>query len=143
MKTKFSDLLKVKKQILLQVENTLLETRIKKQNLLQKLDEIKKEINSQQKPTSGSIGLLKMAYFSINSLNRQKDSIIKSIEDIENEILYLQKEYKIANIEYEKINYLDAQEIEKIKKEKLEQERKDMDEISNVLFVNKNSRVEV
>jgi len=57
--------------------------------------------------------------------------------------LYLQKEYKIANIEYEKINYLDAQEIEKIKKEKLEQERKDMDEISNVLFVNKNSRVEV
>ena len=73
-------------------------------------------------------------------LRRDKKSVEEQLLLKENEVRELQNKYKIANMEFEKIKYLEEQDfivwLDKIKK----QELLDMDEISNMLFNNKGNR---
>ena len=51
----------------------------------------------------------------------------------------LQEHFKIYNIEYEKAKYLDNTEIKKMLDKAKKQEGRDLDEISVMLYANKNS----
>ena len=51
----------------------------------------------------------------------------------------LQESFKLHNIEYEKAKYLDNTEIKKMLERAKKQEGRDLDEISVMLYANKNS----
>ncbi len=80
---------------------------------------------------------MNMARERLAIIRKVKDTLQEQLLIKETEINQLRDKYKRANVEFEKIKYLEEQDfaewIEKIKRE----ESLDMDEISNILFVNK------
>lgn len=137
MQTKFSQILKVKKQIVDECERELLDIRNVKKNKLLQVQDLKIQIKNTQKPKNGSFLQLNMVYLNLRILSNQKKEFENDIISLDNQIEGLKELYKVANIEFEKIKYLDIQEIKRIIKLQDMQEKKDMDEISNILFSRK------
>jgi flagellar export protein FliJ len=137
MKTRFSQILKVKKRRVDECERELLDIRNVKKNKLLQINNISKEIENFKKPASGNIMQLNLSFSLLSQLNNQKKSYKSDINILDAQIEGLKELYKEANIEFEKIKYLDSIEIKKILSIEAEKEKKDMDEISNILFSRK------
>jgi len=137
MKSKFTPIAKVRKQQRDMVETRLAKARYEKHEIEQELASTCKEINETQIPTSGDISLLNMVRERLSIIRKAKDILQERLLIKETEINQLREKYKRAHIEFEKIKYLEEQDfqewIEKVKKD----ESLNMDEISNILFVNK------
>ncbi|MBL0687506.1 MAG: flagellar FliJ family protein [Sulfurospirillum sp.] len=137
MRSKFTSIAKVRKQQRDIIETHLAKARFEKHEIKQKIISLYKDIDKIKTPTSGNIFLMNIA--------REKLVIMRKAKDILNEKLFaknieidkLKEQYKLTNIEFEKIKYLEEQDfqesIKKIKKE----ESLNMDEIANMLFINK------
>ena len=136
-KSKFTPIAKVRKQQRDMVETRLAKARFEKHEIEQELMSTCKEIDETKNPTSGGISLMNMVRERLAIIRKEKDTLEESLLIKETEIQQLQEKYKRAHIEYEKIKYLEEQDfqewMEKIKKD----ENLEMDEISNILFVNK------
>ncbi len=137
MKTKFLQLLKVKEQKLKDIELELYHVQNKKSQILQELDNIVHDISNLTIPKSGSFAKINILYANKKTLLKQKELKKQMVKLLEEKIKQIQTMYKRANIEFEKIKYLHDLEIKKILQNIKEQEQKDMDEIANLLFVNK------
>ncbi len=130
MKTRFSSLVSVKKNIM-QKSERLLQTANK--NLLNAKIALQDSLGLLQNiitPKEGS-----MAEFLANrSLLDSQRSIIEHnegwVEYAQKEVLEAKEQLKRDMIEYEKFKYLELQEIEKILKEQKIQEAKDLDEVA-------------
>ncbi len=137
MQSKFTPIAKVRKQQRDMVETRLAKARYEKHELELELSSTCKEIDETKTPTSGDISLMNMARERLAIIRKVKDTLQEQLLIKETEINQLRDKYKRANVEFEKIKYLEEQDfaewIEKIKRE----ESLDMDEISNILFVNK------
>ena len=137
MQSKFTPIAKVRKQQRDMVETRLAKARFEKNEIEQELISTCKEINETKMPTSGDISLMNMVRERLAIIRKAKDTLEESLLIKETEIQQLRDKYKRAHIEYEKIKYLEEQDfaewMEKIKRD----ESLDMDEISNILFVNK------
>jgi len=140
MKTKFSDILKVKKQAVEKIERDIqkINTSIKKLEL--KIENLNKTLFSLTPPKKGNFSVF-------SQLKSQQNLIREEIEKLKNQIIILKnrknelmEELKKANIEYEKIRYLEGLEIKKIIKEKKLKEDRYMDEIAILLRNNNESR---
>lgn len=140
MQSKFSPIAKVRKQQMDLVENSLAKARNEKSLLNKKIDSLLKDIEDSKIPQSGSVSLISIFKAQLNILRREKDSLQNDLIIKEEHIEKLLAEYKSANLEFEKIKYLEEQDFEahlfKINK----QEQRDMDEISNMLFTNEKWR---
>ncbi len=143
MKTRFTDILKVKKQKLSEVERELLDVRNRKKKLELKIEQLDAEVASLKTPRSGDFGSLQMSRQSFLYLIQQKETLIDKLAVRIKQIEGLQELYKEANIDYEKIAYLDAEDIKKEMKRIADEESKELDEIANILFVNKREKVVV
>lgn len=143
MKTRFSDLLKVKKQKLSEVERELQDVRERKKRLEGKIEAINFEIASLKQPKSGDFTLMQIARETFLSLMNQKEILNQKLTLRTEQIEGLQALYKEANIEYEKVAYLDSEEVQKEMKRIKEEESKALDEIANILFVNKKEKAVV
>lgn len=137
MNSKFTSIVKVRKQQMDKVETFLAKARFQKVELEEKIALTCTEINNTEVPSSGSISLMVGFREKLDILRKEKDRFSAELLVKTNEVNQLQDKYKRAHIEHEKIKYLENQDfeewLEKIKK----QEQSDMDEISNMLFVNK------
>ncbi len=137
MTSKFTPIAKVRKQQRDMVETRLAKARFEKHEIEQKLVSTCKEIDETKIPTSGDISLMNMVRERLAIIRKEKDTLEESLFIKETEIQQLRDKYKRAHLEYEKIKYLEEQDfqewMEKIKKD----ENLEMDEISNILFVNK------
>jgi len=137
MNSKFTPIAKVRKQQRDMVETRLAKARFEKHDIEQELISTCKEIDETIIPTSGDISLMNMTRERLGIIRKAKDSLQEKLFIKENEIKQLREKHKRAHIEFEKIKYLENQDfaewMEKIKKN----ESLDMDEISNMLFVNK------
>ncbi len=130
MKTRFSSLVSVKKNIM-QKSERLLQTANK--NLLNAKIALQDSLSLLQNiitPKEGS-----MAEFLANrSLLDSQRSIIEHnegwVDYAQKEVLEAKEQLKRDMIEYEKFKYLELQEIEKILKEQKIQEAKDLDEVA-------------
>jgi len=130
MKTRFSSLVSVKKNIM-QKSERLLQTANK--NLLNAKIALQDSLGLLQNiitPKEGS-----MAEFLANrSLLDSQRSIIEHNEEwvdyAQKEVVKAKEQLKYDMIEYEKFKYLELQEIEKILKEQKIQEAKDLDEVA-------------
>ncbi len=140
MNSKFTPIAKVRKQQSDMVETRLAKARFEKHEIEQELISTCKEIDETVIPTSGDISLMNMVRERLGIIRRAKDNLQEKLLIKETEINQLRDKYKRAHIEYEKIKYLEEQDfaewMEKIKKT----ESLDLDEISNILFVNKGQK---
>ena len=143
MKTRFSDLLKVKKQKLSEVERELQDVRERKKRLDVKIGEVDFEVSVLKQPQSGDFTVMQIARQSFLSLIQQKEILNQKLELRIQQIEGLQVLYQEANIDYEKVAYLDSEEVQKEMKRIKEEESKELDEIANILFVNKREKAEV
>jgi flagellar biosynthesis chaperone FliJ len=142
MKTKFSQILKLKKRRVEEIENALTEVRAKKRRTLLEIKNIVDEISRLKTPTSGSFAQVSIAFLSLSKLSNQKKSKELELEQIDLQIQEIQELYKEANIEFEKIKYLEDEEIKKALEALKVQEAKDMDEIANLLHTRFKKEVE-
>jgi len=130
----YSKISKINKQKLDKIESELfiLKSEIKKIN--RQIDETYEAISSLVIPQNGTIKELNIFAQRRQVLNAQKDRQKKVLNTKNMELGYKQQSYKKAKLEYEKIKYLEEQELnEKLKKLKKD-EQKELDEISNLLF---------
>jgi len=143
MKTKFSQLVKVKKRKVDEIESELLDTQNQKRRVESEIENILQEISELKTPQSGDFAQLNLSYSYLSNLSNQKKFKEEQLHSIIQQIEVIKELYKEANIEYEKIKYLDEQEIKKQLEELKIKENKDMDEIANLLHSRKKIEVEV
>ncbi len=135
MKTKFSEILKVRKQKLSEIEQKLASLRHEKEVITTQLAETLSKIKAFTLPGSGDYIQMQMAL-------GQKEYLFKEKEQKENMLKYYDQEieaanllYKEANIEYEKIKHLHDMEEQSMMEEAMRKEAKRMDEVANQLFL--------
>jgi len=107
MKKEFSDLVKIKKEDLKDLETKIREKNIQKESILKEIKELQNEIDSSSLPSEEKMGILNLFKESIKKTREainQKKSFLKNIDQ---ELESLQESYKEASIEYEKIKYID------------------------------------
>jgi len=133
MKTKFSDILKIKKQAVEKVERNIQKINSSIQMLQNKINSLNNELLSFSFPKEGD-------FRKFQQVKLMQENLINKIKNFENQIGILEnrknelmKELKKANIEYEKIKYLENLEIQKMIKEKRLKENREMDEIAILL----------
>jgi len=129
MKTKYTQILKVKDNILqkAQAELELASSRLTEQK--KSIEKTIQRQKNQTEPESGS-----MAMFEQNTLVRQtfmldlarKEKILRELQTV---VFQKQALYRRANIDYEKFKYLNAQEEKAIKDKKTLEEAKFLDEM--------------
>ncbi len=140
MKTKFSELLKVRKQKVSEIEQQLAAARNEKEVVLLQKVQVESQINAFALPVEGDFASMKLALASRDYLFKEKEHKENMIKYFDQEIDRLNVLYKQANIEYEKIKHLHEVEVEKIVETLLKEESKQMDEIANQLFVRNRKR---
>ncbi len=137
MTSKFTPIVKVRKQQRDAVETRLAKARFEKHELEQKIIFTCKDIEKIETPTSGDISLMRMSRERLAIIRKIKDRLEEELHIKDDEISQLRDKHKRAHLEFEKIKHLEGQDfqawIEKAKKD----EQLDMDEISNMLFANK------
>lgn len=136
MKSKFSKIAKVRKQKRDAIEKDLLKSQNREKMLSFKVASIYEEIVNIKMPQNGAISLLFLVGEQKNILNRDKKIYEKELEVTKSNTRKLQIDYQKAHIEYEKIKYLEEQELQAFINKIKRQEQLDLDEISTILFAN-------
>ena len=135
MKKEFSDLVKIKKEDLKDLETKIREKNIQKESILKEIKELQNEIDSSSLPSEEKMGILNLFKESIKKTREainQKKSFLKNIDQ---ELESLQEGYKEVSIEYEKIKYIDQLSTKRYKEKIQRKEQKDLDEISSLLYM--------
>ena len=136
MKTKFSQIVKVKKRVLEDIEIKIVTINNEISTISSEIDELTKKIQNPVKPEGGDFFLMQMALEEVSNFRRAKMQKQKFLEGLESNLKRLKLEYKLAHMEYEKIKHLEELEIDKSLKKLKKLESKEMDEISMMLFNN-------
>jgi len=118
-------------------ETFLAKARFKKSELEQELALTSKAIEDTEVPASGTMSVMTLFREKLVILRREKVRLDKNLLVKTNEVNQLLEKYKRDHVEYEKIKYLEEQDFEEWMQKIKKQEQLDLDEISNMLFVNK------
>ncbi len=139
LKTKYSQLLKIRKQKVDSIENVLAILNRYKDSLEKEIVSITKDINMIEEPDSGRFLDFVSKKYSFESMINLKKNKKMMLAQKNKEIEIAKREYKKALMEYEKIKYLDdlaiQKKLDKIKKD----ESKMLDEISVLTYKRRNS----
>lgn len=133
MKTKFDSVVKLKKQQVDNIEKNIQKINASINELNQKIQNLKSSLFSFDIPKNGNFATLRQIKFQQHFIREEIEKLKQQTIILENRKKELLNELKIANIEYEKMKYLQAEEIKKILKEKRLKEARDMDEIAILL----------
>ena len=134
MSSIFSKISKINKQKLDKIESELYIIRQAIFKIESEISEIYRYIDNLVIPQNGGIKLLNSFQESRRVLNTQKDMFKSDLQVKNLELSRKQHEYKEAKLEYEKIKYLEEEEIAKRLEKLKKDEAKELDEISNQLF---------
>lgn len=130
MNTKFSQVIKLKKQNLDKIEICLAKCRTLRSQLEELLKKATLELGSYKFPKGGNFIVMKSSLEEQRLLREHKDDLIEKLSLNQKEIMHYELQYKKAYMEFEKIRYLEQEEIKKI----LEKAKKDeaimLDEIA-------------
>ena len=137
MRSKFTSIVKVRKQQMDKIETLLIKARLKKSELKKQLAFTRQDIENTTVPTSGTISKMTIFREKLDILRAEKQRLDEDLLAQKAEVKQLQEQYKKAHMEYEKIKYLQEQEYEEWMQKIKKQEQRDLDEVSNMLFVNK------
>ena len=135
-KTKFDSLIKLKKLKIDEIQSNISKINSSLQKELNNLQILENEFASMALPKEGNFAVITqfkmIQQAKIREINQKKSQI----EFIKSQIENLNNQLKDANLEYEKIKYLQAEEIKKYIKKLKEAEAKNMDEIALMLYKN-------
>jgi len=130
MKTRYSSLVSVKKNIMQKSEQVLQKANLNLNNAKAALKQSLQSLQEITAPKSGQIS----EFLANRTLLDSQRSMIKHNEEwvayVKREILEIKEQLKYDMIEYEKFKYLEVQEIQKILKEEKIKEAKDLDEVA-------------
>ena len=139
MKTKFTQLVLLRKRKVDEVEMELQKNAQAISAKQAEVDALVREFATLKEPQSGSYQeFLSFVHYK----NANRDTINFKMQELallKQQRRELQESFKLHNIEYEKAKYLDNTEIKKMLERAKKQEGRDLDEISVMLYANKNS----
>jgi len=134
MKSQFSKIAKIRKQKRDAIERELMKSQNKERMLNHKIATIYEEIAAVQMPKEGLISALLMVSEQKSILNREKKRCEQELFVVQRTTKQLQSEYQKAHVEYEKIKYLEEQELQAMMDKIKREEQLYLDEISTMLF---------
>jgi hypothetical protein len=134
VKTKFDQIVKLKKLDVEKIERELLKQNQKIEKANQELTQFKIEFSKFEYPKTGNFAL-------ITQFKTMQTAFLREIKQKEEELVFLenqknllQGQLKDKQLEYEKIKYLQGEEIKKMVKKLKKEEAKNIDEIALMLF---------
>ncbi len=134
MKTKYSPLVQVKKNIMQKSERVLQSTNAKLYRLQDELKSSIVALDSIVTPSSGKISEFLSSKTLLESqrlLIQQKEALLFSVQE---EMKEAKAQLKVDMIEYEKFNYLDLQERKEFEERKKREEAKELDEVALLIY---------
>jgi len=134
VKTKFDTIVKLKKSQLDKIDREI--SKIDSQLHIAKtqLNSLIDERDKLEYPKSGNFFMISQFKMILNAKLLEIETKKEEIEFLKNQKKILLSNLKEANIEYEKMKYLQAEEIKMIIKNKKQQEIKELDEIALMLY---------
>lgn len=134
MKSQFSKIAKIRKQKRDAIERELMKSQNKERLITHKIASLYDDIAAVQMPKEGLVTLLLMVNEQKSILNREKKRYEQELFVVERNTKRLQGEYQKAHVEYEKIKYLEEQELQAMMDKLKREEQLYLDEISTMLF---------
>ncbi len=134
MNTKFSPVVKVRKQALDKIETSLAAARATREALQTSLELLREKMLNEKFPKSGGAQLIQLALASHNLLVEHKQELTDRLALNAAQIKSLEREYKTAYVELEKMRHLENEEIKKALKKIKSEEAKALDEIATQRF---------
>lgn len=134
MKSQFSKIAKIRKQKRDAIERELMKSQNKERLLTHKIASLYDDIAAVQMPKEGLITVLLMVNEQKSILNREKKRCEQELFVVQRNTKKLQLDYQKAHVEYEKIKYLEEQELQAIMDKIKREEQLYLDEISTMLF---------
>jgi len=134
VKTKFDSIVKLKKLEVDKVQRELIKQNAKIEKLNQELQNLIDELNSIEYPKNGNFSIITQIKMLQNLLLNQIKEKKNEIEIAKNQKKLLQGQLKDKELEYEKMKYLQNEEIKKYLNKLKKEEAKNMDEIALMLF---------
>lgn len=134
MKSQFSKIAKIRKQKRDAIERELMKSQNKERLLTHKIASLYDDIAAVQMPKEGLVTLLLMVNEQKSILNREKKRYEQELFVVKRNTKRLQGEYQKAHVEYEKIKYLEEQELQAMMDKLKREEQLYLDEISTMLF---------
>lgn len=120
MKSKFTQIVNIKKRNLDKIELNLARTRNEAAMIEGFIAQAAEQISKFEMPSSGSATDLRGSLEFLGAMRREKNLLTERLELMKKNIAHLERQHKAANLEYEKMKYLQTQDfsaqIEKIKK---------------------------
>jgi len=134
IKTKFDQVVKLKKLKVEEVENELLSLNQQIENEEQKLLALNAQLSSIKYPKSGNFSQMLQLREMMKIELSQIEIVKKDIEELNHQKSLLNEQLKEVKLDYEKIKFLQGEEIKKELKKRAIKEAKDMDEIAIMLY---------
>ncbi len=137
MKTKFTQIVKIKKQKVDKVELELTKINNKISDTDKNILNTNKAIKSHSTPTSGNFSQIKLYQDNLNSYLYELKMLKEKLNLYKSEKNKIDVQLKEANLDYEKMKYIENVEVQKILKEAKIKEENELNEISIMLHNNK------
>lgn len=134
MKSQFSKIAKIRKQKRDAIERELIKSQNKERLITHKITSIYEDIAAITLPKEGIVSLLAMVGEQKMILNREKKRYEQELLVTQKQTKKLQSDYQRAHVEYEKIKYLEEQELQAMMEKMKKQEQLYLDEVSTLLF---------
>ncbi|MBR8463388.1 flagellar FliJ family protein [Campylobacter sp. faydin G-24] len=119
MKSKFSQVVRVKKQTLDRIEARLVSARAKVVNLELNAKALRAKLDEISMPQSGKMSELKQNLELLRIMRDELDDIKERLELSKKDVMHVEHQYKNANLDFEKIKYLEQEDFKReIKRQK-------------------------
>lgn len=134
MKSKYSQVVKIKKQELDKAENNLAAAKARQRANEAALSKANADYLGISLPKSGSVALLKQGLEFKNIAKNVQDAAKEMVKLSEKECSHYQHLYKNAHLNYEKLKYLETEDFKAMQKAIAKAEQKALDDIATSKF---------
>ena len=137
MKSKFTSVVRVKKQEMDKLEAKLVVARLNVRSAEENLALLRARLDEFSLPKSGNIDELRQNLELINIARQELSACKERLEIAKKEVLHYEHKYKNANLEYEKMRYLEKEEFKREIKRIQKAEALALDEFAVMKFAGK------
>lgn len=134
MKSKFSQVVKVKKQALDLAEARVAKARSNVVICEQNHEKARAVLAKFQLPKNGTTNELNESLNLVGLMRNEIKALNEKLEISKRELMHFTHQYKNANLEYEKMKYLEQEDIKKILKQIKHKEAIELDEFAVIKF---------
>ena len=142
MKSKFSSVVRVKKQMMDKIEVRLVAARLNVRRVEASLKAVRDKLDEFDLPKSGNTNDLKGNLELLKIMRDELASYKEQLELAKKEVAHFEHQYKNANLEYEKMKYLEKEDFKREIKRIERAESLALDEFAVIKFATKDKAVD-